>query len=112
MTFADGPSTPVGTGDGSTLDNLVFGISNHWPIANAFTQAGRVPGGSNTETIVDAFAVPPEPVQDRLNAVVLVRAPVDWLPEVALAPDHPPEAEQEVAFVDDQVSVDAPLLAT
>jgi len=39
-----------------------------------------------------------------------VSAPVDWLPEVALLPDHEPEAVQEVALVDDQVSVeDAPL---
>ena len=37
-------------------------------------------------------------------------APVDWLPETALLPDHAPEAVQEVALVDDQVSVeDAPL---
>jgi hypothetical protein len=41
-----------------------------------------------------------------------VSAPVDWLPEVARAPDHAPEAEQVVAFIDDQVSVDAPPLAT
>ena len=39
-----------------------------------------------------------------------VTAPVDWLPEVATVPDHAPEAEQAVAFVDDQVSTeDAPL---
>ena len=38
-----------------------------------------------------------------------VRAPVDSLPEVALGPDQAPEAVQEVAFVEDQVSVeDAP----
>ena len=38
-----------------------------------------------------------------------VSTPVDWLPEVVLAPDQPPEAVQEVAFVEDQVSVeDAP----
>ena len=41
-----------------------------------------------------------------------VSAPVDWLPEVALAPDQPPEAVQEVAFVEDQVSVEDPPLAT
>ena len=40
---------------------------------------------------------------------LVVRAPVDSLPEVALAPDQAPEAVQEVAFVEDQVSVeDAP----
>jgi hypothetical protein len=41
-----------------------------------------------------------------------VSAPVGWLPEVALAPDQAPEAEQEVAFVEDQVSVEDPPLAT
>ena len=39
-------------------------------------------------------------------------APVDWLPEVAFAPDHAPEAEQEVASVEDQVSIEAPPLVT
>ncbi len=39
-------------------------------------------------------------------------APVDWLPEIALLPDHAPEATQEVALVDDQVSVEDPPLAT
>ena len=36
-------------------------------------------------------------------------APVDWVPEVVLAPDQPLDALQDVAFVEDQVSVeDAP----
>jgi hypothetical protein len=34
------------------------------------------------------------------------------VPEVALVPDHVPEAEQEVAFVEDQVSVEDPPLVT
>jgi len=54
LIFADPPSTPVGSGDGSTLDILVFGISYHWPIASAFTQAGRVPGGGNAAPVVRA----------------------------------------------------------
>ena len=33
-------------------------------------------------------------------------------PESALAPDQPPEAAQEVAFVEDQVSVEDPPLVT
>jgi hypothetical protein len=42
--------------------------------------------------------------------LLAVSAPLDWLPEMALLPDHEPEAVQEVALVDDQVSVeDAPL---
>jgi len=39
-----------------------------------------------------------------------LRAPVDCEPIVALAPDQPPDAEHEVALLDDQVRVDeAPL---
>jgi hypothetical protein len=34
------------------------------------------------------------------------------LPEIALAPDQAPEAEQELAFAADQVSVEDPPLAT
>jgi hypothetical protein len=34
------------------------------------------------------------------------------LPEGALRPDQPPEAVQEVAFVEDQVSIEAPPFAT
>jgi len=41
-----------------------------------------------------------------------VSGPVDWLPEVALLPDHAPEAVQEVALVADQLSVEDPPLAT
>jgi hypothetical protein len=42
----------------------------------------------------------------------VVSAPVDCVPEVALAPDQSPEAEQEVALVEDQVSVEDPPLVT
>lgn len=41
-----------------------------------------------------------------------MRAPVDDVPLVALAPDHPPEALHEVAPDEDQVNVDAAPLAT
>ena len=63
-------------------------------------------------TVVDALAVPFAPVQARLYEVVLVSPLTDSLPEIALAPDQPPDAEQEVALVEDQVSVDEPPLAT
>ena len=39
-------------------------------------------------------------------------APVDSLPEVGLVPDQAPEAAQELASVEDQVSVEDPLYAT
>ena len=34
------------------------------------------------------------------------------MPEAALVPDHAPEAEQDVAFVEDQVSIEVPPLVT
>ena len=39
-------------------------------------------------------------------------APVLCVPLVATAPDHPPEAVQAVASVDDQVNVEVPPLDT
>jgi hypothetical protein len=81
-------------------------------MASAFTHAGKLPGGSNTETVAAALAFPPCPVQVRLKLLVLARVPVDSLPEVGLVPDQPPEAVQEVALVEDQVSTDDPPLAT
>ncbi len=44
--------------------------------------------------------------------VVAVSAPVLLEPLVASLPVQPPEALQEVAFVEDQVSVELPLLET
>jgi hypothetical protein len=41
-----------------------------------------------------------------------LRLPVDWLPLTALLPVQPWEAVQEVAFVEDQVSVEAAPLVT
>ena len=42
----------------------------------------------------------------------VINAPLDSLPEVGLLPNHAPEATQEVAFVDDHVSVEDPPIAT
>jgi hypothetical protein len=39
-----------------------------------------------------------------------VSAPVDWVPLTALLPDQAPEAVQELALADDQVSVALPPL--
>ena len=64
-----------------------------------------------TATVADALAVPPSPVQARVNMLVAVNAPLDWLPEIALLPVHAPEARQEAALVEDQVSVEDPPLA-
>lgn len=82
----------------------------------AIDTMGTGDGGGvlDTMTVADALAVPPAPVQERENVLELVNGPVDWpeLSESALPPDHAPEARQEVASVDDQVSVEDPPLAT
>jgi hypothetical protein len=63
-------------------------------------------------TVADALALPPAPLQVRVKLPLAVSAPVDWLPEVALAPDQSPDAVQEVALVEDQLSVEDPPLVT
>src|ERR1700721_1799796 len=65
-----------------------------------------------TVTVALWVAGPPAPVQVSVNTVVAVTAGVFADPRVASAPLQPPEAAQEVAFVDDQVSADALPLAT
>jgi len=52
-----------------------------------------------------AVAVPPVPVQARVYVLVAVNAAVNTVPEVALLPDHAPEAVHEVASVELHVSV-------
>jgi hypothetical protein len=71
-----------------------------------------VGAGAFTVTVADCEALPPVPVQLRVKVLVIVSAPVDSEPPVALAPDHAPEAVQLVASVDDQVSVELAPLAT
>jgi hypothetical protein len=68
--------------------------------------------GSVAVTLADALALPPGPVQLIVQVLEVVNAPLDWLPEVALAPDHAPDAVQPVALVDDQLSVDEPPMTT
>ena len=67
-----------------------------------------------TATVVlwEAGVVPLAPLQVRVNVVVALSAPVLALPVVGSLPDHPPEAVQLVAFVDDQLSVAEPPLLT
>src|SRR5215469_7325985 len=59
-----------------------------------------------------AAVVPLAPLQVRVNVVVALSAPVLALPLVGSLPDHPPEAAQLVAFVDDQLNVEADPLLT
>jgi hypothetical protein len=77
-----------------------------------FAESDTVGDGGDTVTVADALCAPPDPVQVRLKVLLLVSAPEDSLPEVALAPDQPAEALHDVAFVEDQVSVEDPPLVT
>jgi hypothetical protein len=71
------------------------------------TVGGVGSGDAAITTVVVAVAVPSVPVQDKLYVVSVVKLPVDCDPEVAFAPLHPPEALQEDALVELQVSVEA-----
>jgi hypothetical protein len=54
-----------------------------------------------------AAVVPLAPLQVRVKVVVALSAPVLALPLVGSLPDHPPEALQLVALLEDQLSVAA-----
>lgn len=62
-------------------------------------------GTALTDTVADWAAAPPSPVQVNVKVVLAVSAPEDCELLTALVPDHPPEAEHEVAFFAAQVSV-------
>jgi hypothetical protein len=86
------------------------------PLATELGFAESVTVGAGVVPVMLTWAeplpVPPAPVQLRLNVLVVVKAPVDWVPETALLPDQAPDAVQDVALVEDQVSVEDPPLAT
>jgi hypothetical protein len=69
------------------------------------TEMLTVGTGVYTETVADWLAEPPAPVQLSVYVVLALRAPVDWLPFVALTPDQPPEAVHAVAFLVDHERV-------
>lgn len=63
-----------------------------------------------TETVADCAALPPAPAQVSTKVEFAFNTPVDCEPLSALLPLHAPDAVQEVALSDDQVSVEeAPL---
>jgi hypothetical protein len=79
-----------------------------------FTQAGlalnvTVGGPDATVTLADWVTEPPAPVQASVNVAFAVRLLLVSLPEVAFVPVQPPLAVQDVALVDDQLSVVLPL---
>ena len=86
------------------------------PLATLVGLAVNVAVGTGLAVTVTAAAVavlvPPAPVQLSEYVVSVVKAPVLWLPPVANAPVQPPEALQDVVFVELQVSIAAPPLLT
>jgi hypothetical protein len=66
-----------------------------------------VGAGEVTETVADCVARLPAPVQVKVNVAFAVSEPEDCEPLKALLPDHEPEAEHAVAFLVDQVTVEA-----
>jgi len=68
--------------------------------------------GVDTVTVADCDAEPPAPVQVSVYVVVAVSVAVANEPLTGSEPLQPPEAVQEVALVEDQVSVDAAPLLT
>jgi hypothetical protein len=71
-----------------------------------------VGAGEVTDTVVDCVALPSVPVQVSPKVVSALSAPVACEPLIALLPDQPPEAVQDVALLDDQDSFDVPPAAT
>jgi hypothetical protein len=65
-----------------------------------------------TVVLCVAGVVPLAPLQVRVNVLVALSAPVLALPLVGSLPDHPPDALQLVALVDDQLNVAAEPLLT
>ena len=69
-------------------------------------------GVADTVTVADWLAVPPAPVQLKAYVALVESAPVVYVPLAASVPLHPPDAEHEVALVEDQVTVELPPLGT
>ena len=62
--------------------------------------------GAETVTVTDWAAEPPAPVQVSVNFVLAAKAGVVCEPLVPSLPLQPPEAEHEVAWVEDHVNTD------
>ena len=58
--------------------------------------------------LTESFALPPEPLQDRLKLLFVVKALILWAPAVALLPDQSPEAVQPLTLSLFQVRVVEP----
>jgi hypothetical protein len=73
---------------------------------------GGTGGLAATSTVTAAVAVPPVPVHVSAYVPLVASSPVDWVPDSGLDPDQPSDAVQDVASLDDQISVELLPLAT
>jgi hypothetical protein len=92
----------------SVLDHV---RSENSPLETVVGFATNVSVGAGvvlTVTVAERVMLPPVPVHVIEKLLVLVSAPVDWLPEVVFGPGHAPgpDAVQLFAFVDDHARVE------
>jgi len=76
------------------------------------TTGGSTGSSSVTATVTESLLPPPGPLQESVNVLPVVNGPVEAEPWVARGPLHPPDAEQLVALLDDQIKVVAEPLST
>jgi hypothetical protein len=89
--------------NGVTVEPSVFAVGGtHDRAAVPLVVAGV------TVMVALCAAEPPAPAQLSVYVVDALSAPVDCEPAVARLPDHPPDAVQAVALVEDQVNVELP----
>ena len=82
------------------------------PAPTTVGYAVKVAVGTTFTSTVAAVLVPPVPVHVKEYELGIVSAPVLCAPLVPFVPLQPLEAVHEVAFVEPQVNVEAPPLAT
>jgi hypothetical protein len=82
------------------------------PLGTTVGYTIKVAAGTTLTRTDDGALLPPAPVQVSEYALGSVREPVLCVPLVGKMPLHPPDAVQEVALADPQVSVEAPPPAT
>jgi hypothetical protein len=79
-------------------DVIEAGLAVSWTVG--------ITGAAAIVTTADWLADPAVPVQVNVNVELAVKAPALCDPEIAFVPDHAPEAVQELALVEVQVSVE------
>jgi hypothetical protein len=91
--------------------HVVASVEAHVKVADppAATEAGvavicTVGNGLTVTVTVAGELVPPEPLQMTVKPAVPVNAPELWVPLVASVPLQAPDAAQDVALLDDQLS--------